>query len=57
MLLVLLVMVQVLPHVQGKDPGEMLTTMLQMIVGLVLLMGLIFVTALIVWLKVLKRRK
>ena len=57
MLLLLLVMVQVLPQIlKGKDPGEMVNTMMQMVLGFAFVGGLVVVIGLVVWLGVIKRK-
>jgi hypothetical protein len=57
MLVLLLVMVQVLPQIlKGKNPGEMINTMMQMVLGFAFVGGLVGVIGLVVWLKVIKRK-
>ena len=58
LLLLLGLMTQVLPQVmKGGDPKEMIGTMLQIVVGFTILAGLVVVTGLIVWVKVLNRKR
>jgi protein-S-isoprenylcysteine O-methyltransferase Ste14 len=58
MLLVLLVMVRGLPQIlKGKDTGDAIGTMLQMIIWFAMLGGLVVVVGLIVWFKVQKAAK
>jgi hypothetical protein len=58
MLLVLLVMVRGLPQIlKGKDTGDAIGTMLQMITWFAMLGGLVVVVGLIVWFKVRKMEK
>ena len=58
MLLVLLVMVQGLPQIlKGKDTGDAIGTMLQMITWFAMLGGFVVVVGLIVWFKVRKTEK
>jgi NADH:ubiquinone oxidoreductase subunit 6 (subunit J) len=55
LLLVLAVMVYALPQIlKEKNPTEMLSTMMQMLIGLAMLVGVVTVIGVIVWLKVLK---
>jgi len=58
MVLLLGIMVFVLPEIlKGKDPREMIGTMLQMLMGFTILCGLVVVIGLIVWVKVRNGRK
>ena len=57
LLLLLGLMTQVLPQVmKGKDPKEMIGTMLQIVAGFAILAGLVVVVGLIVWVKVRNRK-
>ena len=58
LLLLLGSMTQVLPQIlKGKDTHEMMSTMMQIIVGFTILCGLVVVIGLIVWVKVRKGKK
>jgi small-conductance mechanosensitive channel len=58
LLLILLAMVYAVPHLmKGKNTDEMLHSMLDMLLGFALLAGAVVVIGLIVWFKVLKRKK
>jgi hypothetical protein len=58
LLLILLAMVYAVPHLmKGKNTDEMLHSMLDMLLGFALLAGTVVVIGLIVWFKVLKRKK
>jgi Na+/serine symporter len=58
LLLLLGIMTQVLPQIlKGKDTHEMMSTMMQIIVGFAILCGLVVVIGLIVWVKVRKGKK
>ena len=58
MLVLLGVMAQVLPGIlKGRDPREMVETVMQVILGFGLPGGLVVLTGLMVWLRVLKGKK
>ena len=58
LLLLLLGVTQVLPQIlKGKDTHEMMSTMMQIIVGFTILCGLVGVIGLVVWVKVRNRKK
>jgi hypothetical protein len=58
MVLLLAVTVFALPQIlKGKDTGQMMDTMMHLILGFTVLGGVIVVVGLIVWVKVLKKRK
>jgi hypothetical protein len=58
LLLLLGLMTQVLPQVlKGKDTHEMMSTMMQIIVGFTILCGLVGVIGLVVWVKVRNGKK
>lgn len=58
LLLLLGIMTQVLPQIlKRKDTHEMMSTMMQIIVGFAILCGLVGVIGLIVWVKVRKGKK
>ena len=58
LLLILLTMVYALPNIlKGKSTDEMLRTMLHVLMGFALLAGAVVAIGLIVWFKVLKKRK
>jgi hypothetical protein len=58
MVLVLAVMVDALPQIlKGKSTDEVIRTMLHLLMGFALLGGAIVVIGLVVWFKVLKRKK
>jgi drug/metabolite transporter (DMT)-like permease len=58
MVLVLAVMIFALPQIlKGKDTGQMMDTMIHMVVGFAVFGLVIGVIGLIVWFKVLKRKK
>lgn len=58
LLLLLLGLTQVLPQMlNGKEPGEMMSTMMHVILGFAMLCGLVAVVGLIVWVKVMKGRR
>jgi hypothetical protein len=58
LLLLLFCLVQVLPRIlKGKDTHEMMSTLMQIIVGFTILVLLVGVVGLIVWIKVRKGKK
>ncbi len=58
LLLLLGLMTQVLPQIlKGKDTHEMMSTMIQIIVGFTILCGLVGVLGLVVWVKVRNGKK
>ena len=58
LLLLLLGVTQVLPQVlNGKDPKEMISTMMLIITGFAMLTGFVLVVGLIVWTNVRNRKR